>query len=222
MGTPALVGQALAMELYFAPLSGSFTARVVAREAGIAHTLHQVEVHTKTLTATGASYLDIVPFGQVPALRFADGSILTETTAVLQYLADLNPDSGLAPSPGTAERYRFLEWLGFIATEIHKKILWPLFNHRVPDQVRHFARASAPRAFSHVARALGERDVLVGDRFTAADAYLVWALHLASIAGLDPGLSSYSRTHRARGSIRDLLAEETPLALAAHARQPEP
>jgi glutathione S-transferase len=217
------------MELYIAPLSCSLAARLVAREAGIPLTLHQVEVHAKTFTGTGASYLAVAPFGQVPALRLDDGTLLTELTAIAQYLADLRPDANLLPS-GT-DRYATLAWLGFVATELHKKILWPLFNHGVPDAVRAYARASAPRAFDHVERHLAAtgtpRVHLAGDHFTIADAYLIWALHLARIAGLDPAadrlaLADYIRTHRARDSVRDLFAEETPLALAAMARQPEP
>ncbi|HUQ05632.1 MAG TPA: glutathione S-transferase N-terminal domain-containing protein [Kofleriaceae bacterium] len=222
------------MELYISPLSCSLAARIVAREAGISLALHQVEVHAKTLTDTGGTYLAIAPFGQVPALRLDDGTLLTELTAIAQYLADLRPESRLLPPATAAARYDVLAWLGFVATELHKKILWPLFNHGVPDAVRAFARASAPRAFDHVAHHLAAdsaghapRAHLVGDHFTIADAYLVWALHLARIAGLDPAvnrpaLADYIRHHRTRDSVRDLFAEETPLALAAMARQPEP
>jgi glutathione S-transferase len=200
------------MELYFSPLSCSFAARVVAHEAGIPLTLRQVEVYEKTLTATGASYLDIAPFGQVPALRLDDGSILTELPAVILYLAEPPPD----------DRHRVHEWLNFVGTELHKKILWPIYNRGIPDAVRAFARESAPAAFAHVARHLADREFLVGDRFTAADAYLVWALHMARLAGLDisPAPAAYLKRMRARPSVAALLAEETPLAVAAMARQP--
>jgi glutathione S-transferase len=198
------------MELYFSPLSCSLAARVIAHEAGIPLTLHQVEVYEKTLTATGASYLDIAPFGQVPALRLDDGSILTELPAVLLYLAP----------PDAVDRHRVHEWLNFVGTELHKKILWPLYNRGIPDAVRAFARESAPAAFAHVARHLANRDFLVGDRFTAADAYLVWAMHMARLAGLDAPPAAYLKRLRARPSIAAILAEETPLAVAAMARQP--
>jgi glutathione S-transferase len=222
MGRAAAIRHDRAMELYVSPLSCSLAARLVAREAGIPLTLHQVEVHTKTLTATGADYRAIAPFGQVPALRTGDGTLLTELSAILPYLADLRPESALLPAAGI-DRYRVLAQLGFVATELHKKILWPLFNHGVPESVRAFARASAPRAFDHVEHHLAH----AGDAFTIADAYLIWALHLARLAGLDPAtnrpsLAGYIKRHRARDSVRDLFAEETPLALAAQARQPEP
>jgi glutathione S-transferase len=181
-------------------------------------------VFAGTLTESGASYTDVAPLGLVPALRLDDGSLLTEVAAVVQYLADLRPASGLAPPWGTLERYRLVEWLSFVGTELHKKVVWPLHN-RVPDAARAHARASAPRVFDHLARYLAARDHLVGDRFTAADAYLVWALYLARLGGLDPSaerpaLAAYVRRQRARASVAQLFAEETPLAAAALARQP--
>jgi glutathione S-transferase len=203
------------MDLYHAPLSCSFAVRVAAREASIDLALHQVEVFAKTLTATGADYLAIAPTGLVPTLRLDDGAILTEVTAILAYLEDLRPDA--------ADRYPLLQWLSFVATELHKRVLWPLFNRDVPDAVRAHARESAARALDHLARRLADRDHLVGDRFTTADAYAFWALHLARLAGLDPHtrppLAAYHRRHRERASIAALLAEETPLATAALARQ---
>jgi glutathione S-transferase len=213
------------MELYYAPLACSLAARIVAHEAQIPLELRQVEVFAKTLTETGASYTDVAPLGQVPALRLGDGSVLTEVSAVLQYLADLRPETGLAPPWGTLERYRLLEWLSFVATELHKKVVWPLHNRGVPDAACAHARAAGPRAFDHLARHLAARDYLVGDRFTAADAYLTWALHLARFAGLDPSadrpaLAAYVRRQRARPSVSQLFAEELPQATAALARQP--
>jgi len=212
------------MELFYAPLACSLAVRVVAHEASIPLALHQVEVFAKTMTDTGASYVDVVPVGLVPALRLDDGSLLTEVSAITQYLADLRPERGLAPPWGTLDRYRMIAWLSFVATELHKKVLWPLFNPGVPNAAREHARACAPRAFDHVERELGARAFVVGDRFTAADAYLVWALHLARLTRLDPGanrpaLTSYLERHAARASVRELLAEEAPLAKAAMARQ---
>lgn len=212
------------MELFYAPLTCSLAARIVAHEAAIPLALRQVEVFAKTFTDTGASYLDVAPGGRVPTLKLDDGTLLTEVAAVTQYLADLRPEAGLAPPAGTRDRYHLCEWLSFVGTELHKRVLWPLFNPDVPDAVRTHARAAAPRILDDLARHLATRAYLVGDRFTAADAYLVWALHLARIAGLDPArdrpaLAAYIRQQRVRPSVQQLLAEETPLATAALARQ---
>jgi glutathione S-transferase len=212
------------MELYYAPLASSLAARIVAHEAAIPLTLRQVEVFAGTLTENGASYTEVAPLGLVPVLRLDDGSLLTEVSAVVQYLADLRPEAGLAPPWGTLDRYRLVEWLSFVATELHKKVVWPLFNRGVPGAARAHARQVAPRVLDHLARHLAARDYLIADRFTGADAYLVWALHLARLAGLDPAadrpaLAAYIRRQRARASVTQLLAEEAPQATAAMARQ---
>lgn len=212
------------MELYSTVLSCSFAARVVAREAEIPLDLREVDLFEAKLAKDGAPYAGVVPVGLVPALRLDDGTTLTEMSAVLQWLADQRPESGLAPPWGTPERYRLVSWLSYVGTEIHKKTLWPLFNAGVPDAVKEFGRASAPRAFDHLERHLAGRAHLVGDRFTAADAYAFWALYLARFAGLDPAggrpsLRAYVERHLERPSVRDLLAEEGPRAAAAYARR---
>jgi glutathione S-transferase len=212
------------MELYYAPLACSLAVRIVAHEAGAPLALRQVEVFAKTLTDTGTRYDEHVPFALVPALRLDDGALLTELAAIVQYVADLRPETGLAPAWGTLERYRLAEWLSFVATEVHKKIIWPLYNRGLPEASLAHARQIAPRVFDHLARHLTTHAYLVADRFTAADAYLWWTLHLARLAGLDPGaerpaLRDYVRRIRERPSVTALLAEEAPAATAAVARQ---
>jgi glutathione S-transferase len=202
------------MDLYYSPLSCSLAVRVVAHEAGVPLGLHQVEVFARTLTDGGGRYTDVAPFGLVPALRLDDGSVLTEVAAIVQYVADLQPAAGLAPPAGTRARSRLVEWLSFVGAEVHKQVVWPQFN-AVPEPVRAHARALAPAVFDHVARHLTDRAFLVGDRFTAADAYLTWALHLARLARLDPGagrppLAAYLDRQLARASFAELLADETP------------
>ena len=81
------------------------------------------------------------PKGYVPALRLDDGSILTEGPAIVQYLADQKPASGLAPAAGTIDRYRLQEWLTFIGTELHKSFS-PLFNKASSDDVKNTAKTS--------------------------------------------------------------------------------
>ena len=213
------------MELYYAPLSCSLAARVVAAEAGVPIELRQIELYAKTLTNEGTSYFDVAPQGRVPVLRLDDGSLLTEVSAVLQYLADLAPDRGLAPPWGTIERYRMIEWLSFIATELHKKILWVHFSRQMPAAARDRAVALAPAVFDHLERALVGRELLVGERFTAADAYAVWALKVARFAQLDvdggrPALAAYRKRLEARPSVRDAIAAELPEVTAALERQP--
>ena len=108
------------MKLYYSPGACSLSPHIVAREAGIPVDLKKVDLKTKTLAEGGASYLAVNGKGYVPALGLDDGSLLTEGPAIVQYMADQKPESGLAPKSGTKERLHLQEWLNFISTELHK------------------------------------------------------------------------------------------------------
>ncbi len=201
------------MELYFAPLSCSLATRIALYEAGLDAGFHQVVLSTKQ-TTDGADYLKINPKGQVPALLTADG-ILTEGPAVLQYVADQAPATGLAPPAGTRERSLLQQWLNYIATEIHKGVFFLLFNPAVPAEAKQFARDSLPAKYRFLSEHLAERDYLL-DGFTVADAYLVTTLGWAQPAGVDlaewPVLARYATALRARPAVARALGEELALA----------
>src|SRR5262245_35414794 len=118
------------MELFILPMSCSFAAHVACLEAGLTPTLRCVHRDSKLLD-DGTAYASFAPKTHVPAIRTDDGWVLTESSAVLQYIADLAPDRKLAPPAGTRERYRLAEWLNFVSTEVHKKHLWPIFSTKV-------------------------------------------------------------------------------------------
>ena len=108
------------------------------------------------------------PKGYIPALRLDDGSILTEGPAIVQYLADQKPASGLAPAAGTIDRYRLQEWLTFIGTEIHKSFS-PLFNPASSDDAKKSAKTAIANRFAYLNDQLAKRQYLVGNNFTVAD-----------------------------------------------------
>jgi glutathione S-transferase len=199
-------------ELYFRPLACSLASRIALLEAGIEARYHRVDLESRRLVDGDADYYAVSPKGQVPALRLDDGSLLTEGAAVLQYIADLRPESGLAPSPDHPERYRLQEWLSFVGTEIHKAFLYPMYNS-APEEVRTHARASIEKTLAIVAAHLEHHSYLVGERFTVADAYLIWALVLVRALGvkLAPSLSAYARRLRERPSVREALACESAM-----------
>lgn len=114
------------MKLYFAAGACSMAPHIVLREADYAFDLESVDL-AKKQTASGEDYTGINPKGYVPALRLDNGEVLTEVAVVLQYLADQKPESGLAPKMGTMERYRLMEWLNFVSSEIHEQF-GPLFK----------------------------------------------------------------------------------------------
>lgn len=206
------------MELFASPLTCSFAVHVACLEAGVPFSLRHVVRKTKRLD-DGGDYRDLAPQGIVPSIRLPDGSILTETSAVLQYVADRAPESGLAPAWGTVERYRLVEWLHFVSTELHKKHLFPTFADESPDAVREYARSSAQRTLDHVERRLAAGGPFaMGERFTVADAYLFWALLVAPYGGVSldgrPAIAAYVERVRARPSVKAVLAKELPLYVA--------
>lgn len=211
------------MKLYYSPLACSLAPRVVAIEAGVDLELVQVDFRTKRLPETGGDYRDQAPLGLVPVLCLDDGTQLSEVAAIVQYLADRNPAAGLAPPWGSRERYALLEWLSFIATELHKKVLWPIFNRPTEHEAVRFARDAAAAVFDHLERRLAGRSYVLGEKFSAADAHLAWALCLCPHAQLElgdrPALRAYAERVLSRPSVRDAIALETPLAMAAYKRR---
>ena len=140
------------MKLYYSPGACSLASHIALKELGLPFETVQVDLRTKK-TKAGADFSVINPKGYVPALELDDGRVLTEVTAVLQYLADLRPAAGLAPPATSFERYRLQEWLGFINSEIHKSF-GPLFNPSATDAAKEGARAMLARRLPIVATAL--------------------------------------------------------------------
>ena len=176
------------MKLYYYPGACSLSPHIVAREAGVTLELEKVDIKTKR-TESGADLLQINPKGSVPALQLDNGELLTEGPAIVQYLADLNPESGLAPANGTLSRYRLQELLGFINSELHKGYS-PLFNPATPEAVRAERKEALHKHYSLLEQRLAEQPWLLGDEFSAADAYLFTVTNWAGHVGLD--LSRFS------------------------------
>jgi glutathione S-transferase len=202
------------MDLYISPLSGSFTAHVAFLEAGLPVTLHRVDRKTKQLD-DGREFRTIAPQAIVPVLALPEGGVLTEIVAVLQYIADRVPEAALAPAWGTMERYRVVEWLSFVATELHKKHLWPIFSSKTTPELKAFSQAHVGPALEHVARHLAERSYLVGERITVADIYMFWALLVLPHGGVPldayPALRTYAARIQDRPAVKQALAIEFPM-----------
>src|SRR5438874_13136747 len=126
------------MKLYFSPGACSLSPHIALLEAGLEFKLERVDLRAKQLES-GADFLTINPKGYVPALELKDGAVLTEGPAIVQFIADLAPDRQLAPANGTLERYRLIEWLNFISTELHKSFS-PLFRPTSTEEMKEAAR----------------------------------------------------------------------------------
>jgi len=198
------------MKLYLSPGACSLSPHIVLREAGLAFTPVKVNTKTKEMEG-GGDYHTINAKGYVPALQLDDGSVLTEGPAIVQYLADKAPASGLAPANGTMERYRLQEWLNFITSEIHKQFS-PLFDATASDEVKQKQRDKLVGRFDWLTQQLAGRDYLMGKQFTVADAYLFTVLNWGQWTGIDlarwPTLSDYVKRVAARPKVQEALKAE--------------
>jgi len=198
------------MKLYFSPGACSLSPHIVLREAGLPFTLEKVDLRTKT-TADGRDFRAINPKGVVPVLEMDQGGVLTEGPAIVQYVADLAPASGLAPAAGSMERYRLAEWLNFISTELHKNYS-PLFRPELSDDIKTYARANLNQRYAYVESMLGGRDFLMGAQFTAADAYLFVVTNWARAVKLDlsahANVLAFHARVGARPAVRQAMRDE--------------
>ena len=198
------------MKLYYAKGACSLSPHIVLIEAGLPYTLEKVDMGSKK-TAQGVDYLTVNNKGAVPALQLDDGKVLTEGPAVVQYLADLKPESGLAPRAGTFERYQLMEILNYIASEVHKSFS-PLFNPASSTDMKANAKATLDKKFEWLTAFLGSKTYLLGNTFTVADAYLFTILSWTSHVGIDlgkwPVLSAYHSRIAQRPKVQQALREE--------------
>lgn len=198
------------MKLYFSPGACSMAPHIVLREAGYRFDLDKLDRATKH-TASGEDYTQINPNGYVPTLRLDDGQVLTEGSVIMQYLADQKPDAGLAPKAGTLERYRLMEWLNFISSEVHKT-LGALFNPKITPEWKEDRVALFGRRCDHLARALGNKPYLMGDKFSIADAYLYTVLSWTGFLKVDmgkwPTLKDYMTRVNARPAVKEAMRAE--------------
>jgi glutathione S-transferase len=198
------------MKLYYSPGACSLSPHIVAREAGIDLTLEKVDLATKK-TASGADFSAINPKGYVPVLQLDGGEVLTEGPAIVQYLADRNPQSALAPANGTLARYRLQEWLGYINSELHKSY-GPLFNPAVTAEARAERIAYLHKRYALIDKALAENTFLTGEQFSVADAYLFTVTNWASFLKVDlaafPNLLAFQKRVAARKGVKAAMVEE--------------
>jgi glutathione S-transferase len=198
------------MKLYYAPGACSLSPHIVAIEAGIPVEMVKVDL-SKHKTESGEDFMAINPKGYVPTLRLDDGSVLTEGPAIVQYLADKNPSSGLAPANGTIERYRLQEALNFIGTELHKNF-GPLFNPATPDAAKEAQKATIAKKLAYLNDQLANRQYLMGNNFTVADAYAFTIVNWTNFVKIDlkpyPNLAAYMGRVGARPKVQETLKAE--------------
>jgi glutathione S-transferase len=198
------------MKLYYAPGACSLSPHIVARELGINIELKKVNNKEKKVE-DGADFWQVNAKGYVPVLELDDGQRLTEGPAIVQYLADQKPESGLAPKNGTLERYRVQEWLNFLTSEVHKQFS-PLFRPNTPDEYKTIARENIAKRFDFINQHLNGRDYLMGKQFTVADAYLFVLSNWTKSQQIDlsrwPNLQAFQKRVASRPKVKEAMQAE--------------
>jgi glutathione S-transferase len=198
------------MKLYFSPGACSLAIHIALREVGANFELARVDLATHQLD-DGTSYLDISPRGYVPLLQFDDGSRHTEAAALLQHVADLDPAQALIGASRSARRLAVVEWLSFVATELHKVFSPWLWHKETADSTRQAAKDKLQRRFAEFDRLLAEREFLAGE-FSVADAYAFTIVNWSNFLGLSlarhPHLQRYLERVAARPQVRAALTAE--------------
>lgn len=206
------------MKLYYAPAACSLAAHIVAREAGIPVDLAKVDLGNHTLE-DGTDFYSVNPRGYVPALRLDDGTLLTEVAAIVQYLGDLAPASGVVPPAGTMERVHLQEWLTFISSELHKAFSPWLWHKETAESTKQAVKERLAVRFAEMDRLLARQPYLLGQRFSVADAYAFaivnWSHFLMVSLKPYPALSAYVARVAARPQVMAAMQAEGLLKQAA-------
>jgi len=197
------------LTLYYSPGACSQAPHILLHEIGIEHDAKRVDLKAKTLE-DGSDYLKVNPKGAVPALQLESGEVLTENAVVLQYIGDRTSWPEVLPPLGNFRRYRVLELVNFITTELHKRFGY-LFSADATDEFKQFVKADLSKKLSWIDERLGDGPFLMGEDFTLPDAYLfVIARWTDKMIGLDqwPNLRAFKDLMEQRDSVRHVLRFE--------------
>jgi len=197
------------MKLYYSPGACSQAPHILLHEIGLSHDSAKVDLKAKTVEG-GGNFLAINPKGSVPVLELDSGEVLTENAVILQYLGDRSGLGEVLPPLGNFRRYRVLEWVNFITTELHKSFS-PLFKPDASDETKAFFKKVIGERFDYVDKALGDGPFLMGDTLTLPDPYLFVMLGWGEkMIGLDrwPNLKAFRARMMERPSVRQVLRFE--------------
>ena len=198
------------MKLYYSPGACSMAVHIVANEAGHRLDLIKVDIPNKK-TESGDDFWKINPKGYVPALALDDGEVLTEVGVICQYLADLKPESGLVPKFGNMDRYRQMEALNFTSAEVHKQI-GALFNPKLTPEMKEVQKGVIAHRLNALEKLLDGKQYIMGNQFSAADAYLFTTLNWTNIVKFDvspwPNITAFMARVGARPKVQETLKAE--------------
>lgn len=197
------------MKLYFSPGACSLAPHLLLHESGLPFTSTQVNLRDKTYD--GGDFRKINPKGYVPTLELDNKEILTENAVILQYIADQKPAARLIPAHGTLERYRSLETLHFIATEIHKTFS-PLYDPTYPEEMQKKNKEKIALRFDQLNTMIDKDHFAMGKDYGVVDPYLftmmTWAQRMKFEVSRWPRLLAHYERVRNRPATAETLKKE--------------
>jgi glutathione S-transferase len=198
------------MKLYYAPGACSMAPHIMLHELGKKFTSEKVDLKVHK-TEAGKDFTKINGKGYVPTLEIGKGEVLTEVSTILQYLADKSKSTKYLPKAGTMARYRAMETLNFIASELHKGI-GGLFNPAMPDAGKATIKDRVAKRLAFVEGVLGKQKFIAGKTFSVADAYAFTVINWCNHVGIDlkgyKNIGVYMATIAKRPSVQATLKAE--------------
>lgn len=209
-GVEVLLKEIALMKLYYSPGVCSLSPHIVLHETNSNFELVKTDIRNKTVEG-GGDFKSVNPHGYVPALALADGTLITEGPAIVQYIADKAGATDIAPPNGSIERTKMQSWLNFVSSEIHKSF-GPLFNAEMPDAAKAIFRQKLQERFAFLDKHFASHQFLMGNAFTLPDAYLFTTLRWGKPMGVDPdnfsNLAAYFKRVEARPAVQAALKAE--------------
>ena len=198
------------MKLYFSPGACALASQISLREAGMSFDLVKVDLKNKTYE--GGDFTKINPKGYVPALQYDNGEVHTEGVAILQWIADQVPEKNLIPKAGTPERYAAMEWLNYIATEMHKGFSGLFYPQNLSEEGMKATHEKIQKRLAYLDQHLAGKQFIVGNSFTVVDAYafniLRWTRMLKIETAAHANVLSFIERISARPTVQAALDGE--------------
>ena len=198
------------MKLYYSPGACSQAPHILLHEVGLHHDAARVDLKSKTVE-DGRSYLDVNPKGAVPALELDNGDVLTENAVILQYIGDRAGSHEALAAPGDFRRYRQLEHVNYLATELHKRFSF-LFHPQATDEMKQLVLGDIGKKLDFIDSQLDGKRFLTGDNLTIADPYLFvmanWTTMFMGNLDRWPNVAAFHQRMLQRESVRNVLQFE--------------
>lgn len=200
----------LKMNLFYSPGACALASQIALREAGM--NFEMVKVDLKNKEYAGGDYKKVNPKGYIPALQLPNGHLMTEGAVILQWIADQAPEKNLLPKFGTMERYKAMEWLNFIATEVHKGI-GSLFNSaHMNDETKAAIQSKIQLRLGVLDQHLQNNAYMLGDDFSVVDAYAYNVLRWTNLVHVDTtnhkAIQGLMAKMAERASVKEAVAAE--------------